>query len=67
MTDAIAARARRGNAIDAIAEAATAAVEAASAAKAQLSTHEQVCAVRYGNIIGRVGRLERVVMLAAGS
>lgn len=31
------------------------------------SVHEAVCAERYGTIIGRVGRLETLIIAAAGS
>lgn len=33
---------------------------------ARLDTHEEVCAERYGMIIQRVGRLEMIIVAAAG-
>jgi hypothetical protein len=33
----------------------------------RLTSHEEVCAERYGGIIARIGRLEKVLVGATGS
>jgi len=38
-----------------------------NATAAKLSAHEQVCALRYAGIMERIGRLELLVIGAAGS
>ena len=38
-----------------------------SATAAKLATHEEVCALRYSGIIARIGRLEALVVAAAGA
>lgn len=39
----------------------------ADEALARIETHEEVCTVRYEAILSRVDRLERVIIVAAGS
>jgi len=34
---------------------------------AKLATHEEVCALRYAGILSRIGRLEALIVAAAGS
>ena len=38
-----------------------------SATAAKLATHEEVCALRYSGILARLGRLEALVVAAAGT
>lgn len=33
----------------------------------RLTTHEAVCAERYGNLVARLGRVEKIMLCVAGS
>ena len=45
----------------------SAATTAATATAGKLATHEAICAERYAGILSRIGRLEALIVAAAGS